>query len=76
MLSAVGEHGAYMIGYAKANSHTQKFNCHKLLEFEVGSPIDLENFGTLAKFETGYELASLGLPHVLEAMTVKPSQSP
>lgn len=39
-----------MIGYAKANSHTQKYNCHKLVEYGVGSPLDITNFGQLAKF--------------------------
>ena len=48
LINAVGEYGAFVIGYAKANSHTQKFNCHKLLEYGVGSPMDPYAFGKLA----------------------------
>ena len=64
-----------MIGYAKADSHTQKFNCHKLLEFEVGAPMSQENFGEIAQYETGYELSSFGLPFVLKDLTLKPSET-
>ena len=39
-ISGIGVHKAIMIGYARnANSNaqnTQKFNCHKLSEFEIG----------------------------------------
>lgn len=40
LITAIGIHRAPLLGYATdsflGNQNTQKFNCHKLIEFEVG----------------------------------------
>lgn len=39
-ISGIGEHNAMMVGYAKnadkTDQNTQKYNCHKIAEFQVG----------------------------------------
>ena len=54
MISAI-EHQALMLGYAKhadrTETNTQKFNCHKILEFGVGLPMDAHNFGNLVDLD-------------------------
>ena len=46
IINAVGEHKAIMVGYARnarsTAQNTQKFNCHKLSEFEVGLHSNVE----------------------------------
>lgn len=49
-VSGMGEHKALFVGYAKGadktDQNTQKFNCHKLAEFEVGLQIkEIEGMG-------------------------------
>ena len=56
-----------MIGYAKDNSHTQVFNCHKLLEYKVGLPMDLTNFGHVHEHDQSYALGSNSVYTVLKA---------
>jgi len=51
LISAIGNHKIPMVGYAK-NSHstdqnTQKYNCNKLLEFNVGLPVELNEGQTI-----------------------------
>ena len=40
LISGIGEHNAMFVGYAKnadkQDQNTQKYNCHKIAEFQVG----------------------------------------
>ena len=40
LISGIGEHNAMLVGYAKradkTDQNTQKYNCHKIAEFQVG----------------------------------------
>ena len=68
MLSAVGEHGAFMIGYAKSNSHSQLYTCHKLLEFGIGLPMQVNDFPSVYPADFTYNLPNKSLSSIVGAI--------
>ena len=61
-----------MIGYAKANSHTQLYTCHKLLEYNLGLPMNLDNPGGFVQpVSFTYDLPDTKLSSVIAAIEKK-----
>jgi hypothetical protein len=72
ILNAIGGHRAIMIGYAKDTAstikNTQKFNCHKIGEFEVGVPLPSGALGNKNLSDLIKVLASKDVPSAQHVM--------
>mmetsp|Transcript_40315 Transcript_40315/g.52790 ORF Transcript_40315/g.52790 Transcript_40315/m.52790 type:complete len:99 (-) Transcript_40315:274-570(-) len=68
LLSAVGEHGAVFLGYAKSNTPSQIYTCHKINEYGIGLPLSLEGSTFVQNADFAYNLPDKQLSTILGAI--------